>query len=374
MGSCSSAAPSEGALVRHQEINPQYSDQTQAETPAMDERTQKADINYFMEANNAVVKMVKEKFEDYDALQKRFYDLDASYKQSKEENQSLRQRINNDSEMNHRSYQSNSEDVTSRNKRSDVLKRYQGMDGTKRRQAIEAFGEHRADRTELWYRKDLTCRIFVTAYDIASYTKDAFNQQALPKFFQCAPSVGVNYEESEAISAEASQLIQRGMQQSISAEMQSLLSAEFFKVACSSVLKEMAVNCDLTDLEKRMLRELTKKRDQWRKSEPWLPHLDDEIISRTSMKNYITECVRIAWRMVNLLPPLKIVQVNQVHGDKFDDFFQTEKEEAKEKTPTMTVCVWPALTDYDGDEVFVKGTAVIIPKPKRQQGLQEHAV
>lgn len=63
--------------------------------------------------------------------------------------------------MNHRGYQSNSEDVTSRNKRSDVLKRYQGMDGTKRRQAIEAFGAHRSDRTELWYRKDLTCRIFV---------------------------------------------------------------------------------------------------------------------------------------------------------------------------------------------------------------------
>ena len=63
--------------------------------------------------------------------------------------------------MNHRGYQSNSEDVTSRNKRSDVLKKYQGMDGAKRRQAIEALGAHRVDRTELWYRKDLTCRIFV---------------------------------------------------------------------------------------------------------------------------------------------------------------------------------------------------------------------
>ncbi len=70
--------------------------------------------------------------------------------------------MNDDSEMNHRSYQRNSEDVTSRNKRSDVLKRYQGMDGTKRRQAIEAFGKHSHRRTgELWFKKDLTCRIFV---------------------------------------------------------------------------------------------------------------------------------------------------------------------------------------------------------------------
>lgn len=126
------------------------------------------------------------------------------------------------------------------------------------------------------------------------------------------------------------------------------------------------INTSLT-FSQRMFRELIKKRDQWIKSEPWLPHLDDEIISRASMKNYITECVRIAWRMVNLLPPLKIVQVNQVHGEKFDDFFQTEKEEGKEKTPTITVCVWPALIDYDGDEVLVKGAAVIIPKPKRQR-------
>lgn len=43
------------------------------------------------------------------------------------------------------------------------------------------------------------------------------------------------------------------MHQSISAEIQSLLSVESFKVACSSVLKEMAVICDLTDLEEVLL-------------------------------------------------------------------------------------------------------------------------
>lgn len=32
-------------------------------------------------------------------------------------------------------------------------------------------------------------------------------------------------------------------------EIHSLLSTESIKVACSSVLKEMAVDCDLTDLE-----------------------------------------------------------------------------------------------------------------------------
>lgn len=71
--------------------------------------------------------------------------------------------------------------------------------------------------------------------------------------------------------------------------------------------------------------------------------------------------------MVNLLPPLKIVLVNQVHGERFNDFFDKEEEEVKEKTPTITVCIWPALSDYNSDEVLVKGTAAIIPKPLKQQ-------
>lgn len=54
-------------------------------------------------------------------------------------------------------------------------------------------------------------------------------------------------------------------------------------------------------------------------------------------------------------------------GERFDDYFNTEKEAVEERTPTITLCVWPALTDYDGNEVLVKGKAVIIQKPKRRQ-------
>ena len=43
------------------------------------------------------------------------------------------------------------------------------------------------------------------------------------------------------------------MQQSISKETHSLLSVESFRVACSSALKEMAISCDLTELEEVIL-------------------------------------------------------------------------------------------------------------------------
>jgi len=46
---------------------------------------------------------------------------------------------------------------------------------------------------------------FQTAYDIAKQTKDAFNQMALPRFFQCAPSVGVtDCKERGTLSSEVS--------------------------------------------------------------------------------------------------------------------------------------------------------------------------
>lgn len=120
--------------------------------------------------------------------------------------------------------------------------------------------------------------------------------------------------------------------------------------------------------QQEVLKELKKHNDQWRKSEPWLPLLDDEIISK--MTSYITDCVRIAWRMVNLLPPLKIVSVNQVYGEKFNEFFDKEEEEVKEKTPTIKVCIRPAVSDYISGEVLIKGTAAIIPKPKQLKNQQ----
>lgn len=67
--------------------------------------------------------------------------------------------------MSHRSHQSSSEDATSRNKRSDVLQKCKRMDGATRKQAIEAFGMNQShSRAELWYRKDLTCRIFLVSF------------------------------------------------------------------------------------------------------------------------------------------------------------------------------------------------------------------
>lgn len=79
-------------MVGHQEVKPQHPDQTQVTTSAMGERTQKADFDYFAEVNNAMLKLAKEKFEDYDELRKRYFDLEASHKQIMEENQSLRRR------------------------------------------------------------------------------------------------------------------------------------------------------------------------------------------------------------------------------------------------------------------------------------------
>ena len=115
-------------------------------------------------------------------------------------------------------------------------------------------------------------------------------------------------------------------------------------------------------LLQKTLTELKKFREQWRKEDPLLPYLDDDILLK--MKNFIAECVQISWRMVNQLPPIKIRQANNVYGERFEEFFEKEEEEVTERVPTMTICVWPALTDSSGDEVLAKGKAAIIPRPQ----------
>jgi len=358
MGSCSSRSIESG-LISDQDVEPEHPVQTvtQAANSTMGERS---DFNHFMEANSCMLKMAKEKYDRYDELCKRYSEIQKRNEQLTAENGSLRQRINNDSVMSHRSHQSSSEDASSRNKRSDVLQKYKTMDGATRRQAMEAFGKQ-SRRAELWYRKDLTCRIFLIAYEFAERAKDTFNEQALPRLFQCAPSVGVLFENN---SSQATKFSERPILE----EMRSvLLSSESFKVACASVLKEMAVSCDLTDLEENVMRELKIRSEQWRDLDPWLPYLDDNILGNSRVKNYIADCLRLAWRMVNLLPPLKIKKVDDVRDNELNNFFEKETEENKEKVQTMKVCVWPAVTDCDNpNEVLVKGTVVIIPRPKNQ--------
>ena len=82
------------------------------------------------------------------------------------------------------------------------------------------------------------------------------------------------------------------------------------------------------------------------------------------MKSFIKDCLRLAWRMVNLLPPLKIVTIDHIEVGKLDEYFEKEVEENRESTKTMNVCVWPAVMDCYNDEVLQKGGLAIIPKPR----------
>ena len=88
-------------------------------------------------------------------------------------------------------------------------------------------------------------------------------------------------------------------------------------------------------LLQKTVTELKKFRDQWRKEDPLLPYLDDNILLK--MKNFIAECVQISWRMVNQLPPIKITQANKVHGERFEEFFEMEEEEVTERASTVTI-------------------------------------
>lgn len=93
MGQCSTI-PGERSLVRHQQINPQHPEDTpiHAEAFGMAEGSQKTDLNSFLEANNAAVKIAKEKYEGFDKLYNDYCKIKSSNERLIQENQSLRQR------------------------------------------------------------------------------------------------------------------------------------------------------------------------------------------------------------------------------------------------------------------------------------------
>ena len=139
------------------------------------------------------------------------------------------------------------------------------------------------------------------------------------------------------------------------------------KMYCTAVLPYVPpkyVILSVFIFPQKLVTELTKCRDSWQRRYPWLPYLEDSIMSNEKMKGFIKDCLRVAWRMANLLPPLKIVTVDEVDVGKMDECFEKEVEENREGTKTMNVCVWPAVMDCYNNEVLQKGGLAIIPKPK----------
>ncbi|XP_068685171.1 uncharacterized protein [Montipora foliosa] len=363
MGNCSSILRELGS-IKYPEVGSEDCDQPLASNFVMAEGSDNTNLDGFLDASNFIVSWAKEKNKECERLRKNFKEMKKTLDHAKLENDKLRQRIGDDSEMNHRGHQSSSEDTRSRNKRSDVLRKYEVINGSLRRQAMEALGSQpqTASRTELWNRKDLTCRMLLLAYKVAENAKKDFTQAALPRFLQWAPSVAVCCEQNSRSE------VSKFLDQDVSEEVQSLLSSKSFNVAASSMLKELAVLCDLTDLEKKMMTELQQCYHEWRRSSPMLPYLDDDMLKNTKLASYVKECLRLAWRMVNLLPPLTLVTADQARRDTLDAFFTIEVEETTETAQTLQVCVWPAVSNLENpNEVHVKGTMAIIPRPKNLQ-------
>lgn len=92
MGISCSSISSESSLVRNQEITPQHPEQGETQAASTMSERSATEFNSFCEVNNSTVKMVKKKFEEFDALQKEYCELKTSYEQVMEDNRSLRQR------------------------------------------------------------------------------------------------------------------------------------------------------------------------------------------------------------------------------------------------------------------------------------------
>ena len=91
MGLCSSKLIEEG-LFADQEEDHNYPEQPRSSDSAMGETSAKTDFAFFLESNNTMVQLAKEKYERFDDLRRNYSELKRRNQELTAENQSLRQR------------------------------------------------------------------------------------------------------------------------------------------------------------------------------------------------------------------------------------------------------------------------------------------
>lgn len=89
MGNCSSDT-TDGGLIPHRDIEQRQPPQIQVTDSAMGDRS---DFNNFLEANNCMMKMAKDKYDQYDDLKRQNRDLKRRNEEIVAQNENLRQRF-----------------------------------------------------------------------------------------------------------------------------------------------------------------------------------------------------------------------------------------------------------------------------------------
>ena len=89
MGSCSSGGQIERSLISDLEVHPEHPVQTEAKDSTMGERS---DFNDFLEANNCMLKMAKEKYDQNDDLRRSHREMQEKNDKLTAEIETLRQR------------------------------------------------------------------------------------------------------------------------------------------------------------------------------------------------------------------------------------------------------------------------------------------
>ncbi|XP_020627867.1 uncharacterized protein LOC110065112 [Orbicella faveolata] len=124
-------------------------------------------------------------------------------------------------------------------------------------------------------------------------------------------------------------------------------------------LKETAHICNLQCLEKDVAESSLKKWTEWFDKNVSLVHTPTQEVL-VKLDSYIKACIRLTWRMVTQLPPLRL----EYHSPRFDRHIhkKTAYQNTTEKNPgneeslgeEILCYLWPGLLD-GGDRLILQG-------------------
>lgn len=252
------------------------------------------------------------------------------------------------------------EDATSVNRPSELEKDFKAFFDDERLDACEKMQSIYQKKEEIFiyiYYPRLACIIFEIAYEVVKESKEAacdLFRELLKVMIDRAPEMGKDFIRTKEWWRKEKYPF--GCVIPIAVNMWAD-GSPYPKDITDSILmtlKETADTCQLDSLEERVSAEAYEKWREWRqKDKSCMFEPTAHLIP--SLNKYIKDCLRLTWKMVTQVPPMKL----EFHSIKFDKSIHenmgyrgsSHSSARKEHEEEIDCYLWPGLQDGGGRSI-----------------------
>lgn len=202
----------------------------------------------------------------------------------------------------------------------------------------------------------LACIIFVTAYEQVEEAREAANdffnnitKQLIDEAPRKSQELCIKRKE-EGCSSTFPVMLE------VSVERKEIEDTRDIVDGLMLSLKQTAHLCDLTCFEKDVKQVISGRWTKCLQEEqemPLLPPFSEEVI--TEVDDYIKACVRLSWKIVTQVPPLRLEYSSSKFNKRIHSrtrlYYNNERSE-QGQSENIACYLWPALVEHGGKVIF----------------------